>query len=61
VNAAQSGRVASHGAEAQARRVGTQRRHHAERRNWEPSSQPAWLDDETYREEIQSRLEGVTV
>jgi hypothetical protein len=56
VNAAQSGRVASHTPEAQARRADTQSRHHAARRNWVASSQPAWLDQEAYDRKIQPLL-----
>jgi CRISPR-associated endonuclease Cas1 len=60
ISAAISGRVASKSAKSRARLADTQSRHNAERRNWEPSSQPAWLDEETYRHQIQPRLESVT-
>ena len=61
VKAAQRGRVASHTREAQARRAETQRQQHAVRQAWQPSQQPAWLDESNYREKIQPRLAGVTV
>jgi hypothetical protein len=61
VKAAHRGRVASHSREAQARRAETQRQHHAARQAWQPSQQPTWLDEKTYREKIQPRLAGVTV
>jgi uncharacterized Zn finger protein (UPF0148 family) len=61
VKAAHRGRVASHSRKAQARRAETQRRHHAAKRAWEPSQQPTWLDEKTYREKIQPRVVEVTV
>jgi CRISPR-associated endonuclease Cas1 len=61
VDVARKGRVASHTYDAEARRSGTQRRHAAERKTWQPSQQPAWLNEETYREKIQPRLAEVTV
>jgi CRISPR-associated endonuclease Cas1 len=57
----QRGRDASHSSEAQARRAETSRRHTSARWAWRPSSQPVWLDEQTYRERIQPRLAGVTV
>jgi hypothetical protein len=56
VNAAQSGRVASHTPKAQAHRADTQSLHHAARRSWVASSQPAWLDQDTYDRKIQPLL-----
>jgi selenocysteine lyase/cysteine desulfurase len=58
---ARKGRVASHTYDAEARRAETQRRHAAEQKAWQPSQQPAWLDEETYREQIQPRLSAITV
>lgn len=55
-HAAQMGRVASHTAEAEARRSETQRKHAIARYGWSPSAQPAWLTDEAYAREIQPRL-----
>jgi hypothetical protein len=61
VEVARKGRVASHTHDAEARRSETQRRHAAEQKAWQPSQQPAWLDEKTYREKIQPRLAGITV
>jgi len=61
VGVAQKGRVASHTYDAEARRAETQRRHAAERKAWQPSEQPAWLDEKTYCEKIQPRLAEITV
>jgi hypothetical protein len=60
VNAAYSGRVAPHTPEAQAHRADTQSRHHAARRSWVASSQPAWLNQETYHRKIQPLLRGLS-
>ncbi len=57
---ARSGRVAAQSPEAQARRSATKRRHDLARRGWLPSSQPAWLNGETYEQGIQPRLAGIT-
>jgi len=57
----QRGRDASHSSEAQARRAETSRRHTAARWAWLPSNQPAWLNEQTYREGIHPGLAGVTV
>jgi CRISPR-associated endonuclease Cas1 len=59
--AAQYGRIASHSRKAENRRSETQRRHHAAKRAWLPSRQPAWLTEETYIQKIQPRLAEVTV
>jgi len=58
--AARSGRAAAQSPEAQARRSATKRRHDISRQSWLPSSQPAWLSNETYEERIQPRLAGIT-
>jgi len=58
---AQLGRVIAQSPEAQARRAATKRRHDAARRAWRPSSQPAWLDEQTYGQRIQPRLRAVTI
>jgi CRISPR-associated endonuclease Cas1 len=60
VAVAQSGRVAAQSPEAQARRSTTKRRHDISRRSWQPSSQRAWLNNETYMQKIQPRLAGIT-
>jgi hypothetical protein len=61
VGVARKGRVASHTYAAEARRAETQRRHTAEHKAWQPSQQPAWLDEKTFREKIQPRLAGIPV
>ena len=61
IKAAQKGRPASHGSEAEAKRAENRRRHAAALRAWRPSDQPAWLDQETYLRKIQPRLSSVTV
>ncbi len=60
VNAAQIGRIAAQSDEAQQRRAETHRRHVLAQSAWSPTSQPAWLNDETYPRRIQPRLEGLT-
>jgi hypothetical protein len=47
--------------EAQAQRSATQRRQAAASKAWNPSDQPEWLDEKTYRENIQPRLARLTV
>lgn len=61
VEKARRGRVAAQSCEAQARRAETQRRHHTARQAWQASSQPAWLDQESYLGKIQPRLANVNV
>jgi CRISPR-associated endonuclease Cas1 len=61
IKAAQKGRLASHGSEAEAKRAESRRRHAAALTAWRPSDQPAWLDEETYLRKIQPRLSSVTV
>ena len=56
----ETGRVAAHSADAQARRANTQRRHALAKSAWLPSSLPAWLNEETYLGKIQPLLAGLT-
>jgi CRISPR-associated endonuclease Cas1 len=56
LEAARRGRVASKSSESRARVAATQRRHAAGRCKWLPSSQPAWLTEETYTTKINPRL-----
>lgn len=57
---AKRGRLAAQSPEAQARRSDTKRRHDIARRGWVASSQPAWLNNETYAAKIQPQLAGIT-
>jgi hypothetical protein len=61
IKGAQKGRLASHSWEAQASRAEKGRLHTVARWAWLPSNQPAWLDEQTYREKIHPGLAGVTV
>ena len=55
-----AGRIAAHGADAQARRASTQRRNALANWGWLPSSLPAWLNEETYVGKVQPLLARVT-
>ncbi len=61
IAAAKLGRVAGHSREARTRQAEAQRRHAAAKRAWQASSQPLWLDKETYIRKIQPLLSGVKV
>jgi CRISPR-associated endonuclease Cas1 len=61
VKAAQKGRVAAQSSEAQAKRAANRKQNAAAQRAWRQASQPAWLNEKTYRENIQPRLSGITV
>jgi CRISPR-associated endonuclease Cas1 len=61
IELAKRGRVAAQRPEARARRAETKHRHDVARRGWLPSSQPAWLNNETYIKKIQPRLAAITV
>jgi CRISPR-associated endonuclease Cas1 len=56
VNVARVGRLTANGPEALAKRRNTQRRNHAARRAWNPSSQPAWLTEEFFSQKIDPLL-----
>jgi CRISPR-associated endonuclease Cas1 len=60
VDAARSGRIAGHTAEAIAKEAETQRRHAQARSAWTPASQPAWLTDQVYSDKIQPLLAGIS-
>lgn len=60
IELAREGRIAAQSPEAQARRAETKRRHDLARRGWLPSSQPSWLNIETYIKKIQPLLSGTT-
>jgi len=61
IDGARLGRVAAQSSTARERRKETKRRHDQARRSWYPSDQPAWLNDETYKNEIQPRLASATL
>jgi hypothetical protein len=61
VELAKRGRVAAQSPEAQARRAKTKHLHDAARHGWLPSSQPPWLNNETYTNKIQPGLATITV
>ena len=55
-----SGRIKNKSAKSRARLGNTQRRHHADRRNWEPSMLPGWLNREVYDRNIQPLLKPLS-
>ena len=61
VELAKVGRVAAQSPESRKKHSETLRRHHAATRAWRSSSQPAWLNQDTYLGKIQPRLVGVTI
>jgi hypothetical protein len=61
VEIAKKGRVASKTPESKARLATTQRRQAVARWNWNPSSQPDWLTDDFYKNQIQPTLINVTL
>jgi CRISPR-associated endonuclease Cas1 len=56
VEIAKQGRIASHSPESKARLAETQRRQTTARWNWDPASQPGWLTDEFYENQIRPAL-----
>jgi CRISPR-associated endonuclease Cas1 len=61
IELAKIGRVAARNPESRRKHSETQRRHEAAKRAWRSSVKPAWLNEDTYREEIQPRLPTVTI
>jgi hypothetical protein len=53
--------MATHSPEAQARRSETQRLQNAARNSWNPASNPAWLNEQFYKDRIQGVLRQVQV
>jgi CRISPR-associated endonuclease Cas1 len=53
---AKQGRIASRSPESKARLAETQRRQTTARWNWDPASQPSWLTEDFYKNQIQPRL-----
>jgi hypothetical protein len=58
---ARQGRVASKSPESRARVAATQRRQQRARYGWQPSSQPGWLTDEVYVNQIQPNLRNASL
>ena len=61
IEIAHSGRIASKSAEARARISAGQERQRSIRKNWQPSTLPAWLNRESYRQIIWPKLAKITV
>jgi CRISPR-associated endonuclease Cas1 len=61
IELAKIGRVAARNPASRRKHSETQRRHEAAKRVWRSSSQPAWLNEDTYREKIQPKLAGITI
>ena len=59
--AAEIGRIAAHSKSAEARRASTHRKQQRAVKNWNPSTQPSWLNDVILREKIVPRLREVQV
>jgi CRISPR-associated endonuclease Cas1 len=59
--ASRIGRQSTHSPQAQARRSETQCRQNAARKSWNPASNPEWLTERFYREQIQRRLSQIQV
>ena len=58
---AKRGRVASKSAQSRERVAATQHRQQTAQRNWQPSSQPAWLTEEAYAKQIQPLLRNISL
>ncbi|MBZ5492897.1 MAG: CRISPR-associated endonuclease Cas1 [Acidobacteriia bacterium] len=58
--AANAGRMAAQSDEAQRRRAETHRKHILAQSAWSPSSQPAWLTDKVYSEQILPKFGNLT-
>jgi CRISPR-associated endonuclease Cas1 len=58
---AEQGRIASHTTESELKRGATQRKRFVAQRGWNKSSQPAWLTEQFYSEQIQPRLGAIEV
>jgi hypothetical protein len=56
LDVARRGRIASKSPESRARVAATQRRQQTARWNWQPSSQPSWLTDAAFTNQILPRL-----
>lgn len=61
VDIARAGRVLAQSREAQVRRRNTNRMHAMAVKQWKPTDNPAWLNEETYRKRIHPRLAEHTI
>jgi CRISPR-associated endonuclease Cas1 len=59
--AGEAGRIIAHTPEVHARISETHRRIAVAKANWDPLSQPAWLNEEAYMQRIQPRLATVSI
>jgi hypothetical protein len=59
--AANLGRIATHGPEAEKRRAETQNRQCEAIRNWNPADKPDWLDERFYRNKVLPGLKSIQV
>jgi len=59
IKTAEKGRLLAQGPEAKAKRFASRLRHAAAIRAWNPSNLPEWLNEETYRRDIQPKLASV--
>jgi CRISPR-associated endonuclease Cas1 len=59
--AANLGRIATHGPEAEKRRAETQNRQREAIRSWNPADKPDWLSEKYYRETVVKRLKSIPV
>jgi CRISPR associated protein Cas1 len=59
--AANLGRIATHGPEAEKRRAETQNRQREAIRGWDPSDKPDWLSEKYYRETVVRSLKSIAV
>ena len=55
------GRTSANDPAAQARRADTQRKHESAKRMWNPRSQPAWLTESVYDQQVRPRLSARTI
>src|SRR5207302_5697411 len=56
IDVARAGRILAQSAEAQLRRGNANRKHTLAASTWKPTDNPSWLNEESFRNEIQPRL-----
>ena len=61
IELAKTGRLAAQTPQAKARRAASKLRHDRARLTWTPSSQPEWINEETYKNRILPKLAGVAI